>query len=124
MTDLWDPAKRARLCAACHVGDPAQGKFVTHEMYAAGHPPLPGFEPAAFSNAMPRHWQYLREKSPEIQKVLGYDGREREQTKLVMVGAAESLHQAMKLLADQADRCARAREEDRRGLDFANFDCA
>src|SRR5579864_7286783 len=44
LKDLWDPAKRAALCSSCHVGEAAAGKIVTHEMYAAGHPPLPGIE--------------------------------------------------------------------------------
>ncbi|MGL4553662.1 MAG: multiheme c-type cytochrome, partial [Gemmataceae bacterium] len=83
MKDLWDPLKRAELCASCHVGNRAEGKFVTHEMYAAGHPPLPGFEPATFSNEMPRHWQYLREKSPALQKELGLAAGELEETKLL-----------------------------------------
>src|SRR5262249_32957402 len=84
--------------------------------FAAGHPPLPGFEPTVFSDAMPRHWQYLREKPPNIQKDLQYDGREYEQTKLVLVGAAVSLAESMRLLAEQ---CAKAAT----GLDYANFDC-
>src|SRR6185312_3755798 len=65
LTDLWTPSKRTALCASCHIGDlkpnePA--KFVTHEMYAAGHPPLPSFEAATFSDQMPRHWDYLQQK--------------------------------------------------------------
>src|SRR5262249_1588918 len=51
LADLWTPSKRAALCASCHVGRIQQGepdKFVTHEMYAAGHPPLPSFEAATF----------------------------------------------------------------------------
>jgi hypothetical protein len=31
-------------CTSCHVGREADGRFVTHEMYAAGHPPLPPLE--------------------------------------------------------------------------------
>ena len=62
MTDLWDPVKRATKCASCHIGNPGEQKVVTHAMYAAGHPPLPGLETATFSDAMPRHWEYLREK--------------------------------------------------------------
>src|SRR5262249_49189324 len=69
MRDLWDPANRARLCASCHVGNTAEGKVVTHAMYGAGHPPLPSVEIATFSAAMPRHWQYLKEKTPEVQKM-------------------------------------------------------
>ena len=31
--------------------------FVTHEMYAAGHPPLPSIELETFCTEMPQHWQ-------------------------------------------------------------------
>src|SRR5262249_48859728 len=117
MTDLWDPIRRSKLCASCHVGNASQGKFVTHDMYAAGHPPLPGFEIASFSNQMPRHWQYLAEKPESVQKILGYDGKEQEQAKLVLVGAAVSLAESMRLVAMQA-------KEEKAGLDWANFDCA
>jgi hypothetical protein len=117
MTDLWDPVKRAALCASCHVGNAKQGKFVTHDMYAAGHPPLPGFEVGTFSDEMPRHWQYLREKKKEAQELLQYDGKEREQAKLVLVGAAVNLGESMRLLAQQA------KDSGKRGLDLANFDC-
>ena len=64
MTDLWDPVRRAETCASCHVGNHDEGKVVTHAMYAAGHPPLPGFETATFGDLEPRHWQYLSEKTP------------------------------------------------------------
>jgi hypothetical protein len=123
MTDLRDPVKRSALCASCHVGNAEQGKFVTHAMYAAGHPPLPGFEVGTFSDEMPRHWQYLREKPRKVQALLGYDGKEREQTKLVLVGAAVTLRESMRLLARQAEECKKARDPDRRALDLANFDC-
>ena len=62
MTDVRHPVWRALLCASCHVGSLDDGKFVTHQMYAAGHPPLPGFEFAAFSSQMPVHWRSLKEK--------------------------------------------------------------
>jgi len=41
-------------CASCHIG--TADKAVDHEMIAAGHPDLV-FDLAAFSAAMPRHWQ-------------------------------------------------------------------
>lgn len=119
MTDLWDPAKRATLCASCHVGDAPKCRVVTHEMYAAGHPPLPGVEVATFSKAMPKHWEYLSEKSADVQKLLGYDPKELERTKLVVIGGAVDLEAAMNLLADQAEKTATAREP----LDLAQLDC-
>jgi hypothetical protein len=124
MTDLWDPVRRTQLCASCHIGNSKEGKVVTHEMYAAGHPPLPSFEVATFSDQMPRHWELLREKkSKEVQKEQGYDGSEREQTRLVLVSAVVNLQEAMGLLAGQAEECLKTPEADRGTLDLANFDC-
>ena len=39
-----DPVRRTELCLSCHLGSTSENKMVTHAMYAAGHPPLPGFE--------------------------------------------------------------------------------
>jgi len=119
MTDLWDPAKRARLCASCHIGNHEEKKVVTHEMYAAGHPPLPGFEPAAFSNQMPRHWRLPAEMPKAVQEVLRVDGSQREQSRVLLVGAAVSLAELMPLIEGEAKSAAASSD----GLDFANFDC-
>ena len=62
LANLWNPVTRAELCFSCHIGNAEQGKVVTHEMYAAGHPPLPGIEIVAFADAMPRHWRTFSEK--------------------------------------------------------------
>jgi hypothetical protein len=123
MRNLWDPIKRAELCVSCHVGSIKERKFVTHDMYAAGHPPLPGFEAAAFSDQMPRHWQYLQEKSKAIKEELGYKPGEQEQAKLILIGAAVALRETMDLLEQQAKKCREAKEDDDRALDLANFDC-
>ncbi len=119
MIDLWDAENRARLCASCHIGNQAEGKFVTHEMYAAGHPPLPSLEVASFSNEMPRHWQYPREKPDVVLKIQHLSKAEFEQTKLVLVSAAVSLAESMKLLADQSQKAI----ADNETLDLSNFDC-
>jgi hypothetical protein len=117
MTDLWDPVKRTRLCGSCHIGNAAQGKVVTHEMYAAGHPPLPGFEVVTFSNQMPRHWQYLVEKKETIQKLVEHsDVQARlEQTHLLAVGGLVALRESLNLLAAQATG--------EHWPEFAHFDC-
>src|SRR5947209_12356109 len=101
MTDLWDPAKRTALCASCHIGNKEQGKFVTHEMYAAGHPPLPGFEVATFSNQMPRHWQYLKEKDEKVLALLEYDAAQAslEETNLLAIGVLVNFQASMDILA-------------------------
>src|SRR5262249_47364646 len=124
MTDLWDPTRRAALCASCHIGNLEEGKCVTHEMYAAGHPPLPGFEAATFCDAMPRHWQLPREKPARGRTLLGLDAGDYEQTRLVLVGAAVSLRESMHLLARQSAACLRSDDPDGKVLDYANFDCA
>ncbi|MBC8351621.1 MAG: hypothetical protein H8E66_06510 [Planctomycetes bacterium] len=62
MIDVRNPIKRAEQCFGCHIGNVAEGKIITHEMYAAGHPPLPGIEIESFAAQMPRHWRYLDEK--------------------------------------------------------------
>ena len=61
--DVRNPAVKATICVGCHVGDQATGRFVKHEWYAKGHPPLPSFELAAFVQQMPAHWEPLQEKS-------------------------------------------------------------
>jgi hypothetical protein len=53
MRDLRDPTVRARLCMSCHIGNAAEGKVVSHAMFAAGHPPLPPIEIATFSKNEP-----------------------------------------------------------------------
>src|SRR5262249_40945642 len=54
--DLRDPQVRAETCNNCHIGNIGQGKFVTHEMYAAGHPPLLGIEVMAYSRDQQMHY--------------------------------------------------------------------
>ena len=125
MADLWDPAKRTKMCASCHIGSAEEGKVVTHDMYAAGHPPLPSFEVATFSEEMPRHWQYIKEKKPNIQKLLKIDppDAEWERSKLVVISGAVNLRETMSTLAREADQAAGAGDANRQGMDLAHFDC-
>src|SRR5690606_29164512 len=51
--DIRSPLAKARMCVSCHVGNAEEGRVVTHEMYAAGHPPLPNFELETFLQQMP-----------------------------------------------------------------------
>jgi hypothetical protein len=123
MTDLWDPVKRTKTCASCHIGDadPEKHRLVTHDMYAGGHPPLPAFETAVFCNSLPRHWQLMNEKTPEMQKAqYQWDPTELEQTKLVVAGGAAAFREAINLLAQKAEQA----EKGNQVLDFALFDCA
>jgi hypothetical protein len=105
MTDLWSPAKRTEICASCHVGNVELGRVVTHEMYAAGHPPLPSFEVVTFSNHMPRHWQYLREKDKKVlDLVMKFRPSEvdLEQTHLLAIGGLLTFRENLQLLAGKA----------------------
>lgn len=61
-TNVRDGVTRAELCISCHIGSVKDEKFVKHEWYAAGHPPLPGFEYSAFAAQMPVHWKPLASK--------------------------------------------------------------
>ena len=54
MRDLSTPRARARLCASCHVG--SRSRPITHEIMAAGHPPLT-FDAAKQMRDMHPHWK-------------------------------------------------------------------
>jgi len=64
--DLSSPSSAAAVCLSCHLGSIHEQRFVTHAMYAAGHPVLPPFDLQTFLNAMPPHWKTLQEKSEPI----------------------------------------------------------
>jgi hypothetical protein len=124
MIDLREPVRRAEICASCHIGNRDEGKVVTHAMYAAGHPPLPGFEMVTFSDAQPRHWQNVREKTPERQRLLkGLKPARFEQTQLVAVSGLVVLRQWMRLLADEST-ATRPGPLGVQWPDFARFDCS
>lgn len=117
MFDLWDPAKRTKLCVSCHIGNVKEGKVLTHDMYAAGHPPLPSFDMANFSEAM-RHWQNLGEKDPGVIKTFNYRQADvdAEQIGHVTIGSLVSFQETLQLLASQA-------QDKASWPDFAQFDC-
>jgi hypothetical protein len=119
MRDLRDPVKRAELCMSCHVGSVAEGKVITHAMYAAGHPPLPPFEVATFCANLPQHWRDLKDvpffQNLAANKDLSDKDRKQiaewydlvnapvAQTRLTLVGGLVALRQTMRLVADRAD---------------------
>jgi Cytochrome c554 and c-prime len=123
MIDLWDPVRRTEVCASCHFGNYKEKKVITHAMYAAGHPPLPGFEPATFSELEPRHWQYIREKDKDRRdRLRPFDESNLEHAELVAISGPIMLRESMRLFADRA----RARGDNRFGSgwpDFARYDC-
>lgn len=111
--DVRSPVSKARICASCHVGDKKAGRVLTHDMYAAGHPPLPGFEIETFIQQMPRHWTTIKEKKPvalreafleQTQDKLFaknfYRPQDLHQTRSMLVGAVVSLAQSLELTAE------------------------
>ena len=118
--DLRSAEGQSEKCLSCHIGNSSEGKVVTHEMYAAGHPPLPSIEVATFANSLPRHWWLPAERgNQEINKALGFEEGQLEQTKLAIVGAAVALKTSLKLLADEAKTGAPGQA----WPDYARFDC-
>ena len=121
MTDLWDPAKRTHMCASCHVGNSAEGKVVTHAMYAAGHPPLPSFEVATFSEPCRGTGNICKEK-PEAAEAaqVRSDAKWRRRSSSSCGGTAS----CAKPSACSTRRGARGRKIPRnKCLDLAQFDC-
>jgi hypothetical protein len=113
MVDLRDPTVRARLCMSCHIGSAAEGKVVSHAMFAAGHPPLPPIEIATFSKNMPQHWRDTKDvpafKNPELRKKYGIDLKNYhaenlafQQTQSSLIGSVQALCETMKLSRDRA----------------------
>jgi Cytochrome c554 and c-prime len=126
MIDLWSPVRRAEKCGSCHIGSHAEGKVVTHTMYAAGHPPLPSFETATFSEAQPRHWESLAEKTPERRNRLNpvRDRRNLDQSQLVVVSGLVALRESIKLFAEQSAARDQPDASKDPWPDFARYDCA
>lgn len=130
LTDLRDPAVRAEKCASCHVGSSAEGRFVTHEMFAAGHPPLPPLDATAYTRDQPRHWGLPRElahlttlakeQPEEAWKRFHYRAEEGEKGEVYAArhlaeSTVATFRASVKLIGQLAG--------EGRGLDFAAFDC-
>ena len=133
--DVRTPDAKARICASCHIGNVRQGKVVTHEMYAAGHPPLPGFELETFVHQMPNHWVELARKGDKVRteflantKDPLYADREWEQddlhrTKSALVAGLVSLSEYLKLTAHLADDQIASPVPKTEWPELAQFDC-
>jgi hypothetical protein len=138
LRDLWDPQKRAELCCSCHVGD-GDEKVVTHEMYAAGHPPLPGFEIITFSAAMPRHWETLADKYQRLGGLKKYkdlydkiydfgEPHDVHQIHLLLTSAIVAFRNSVGMIAVHADAGQKAgkggaKAGDHSWPEFALYDC-
>jgi hypothetical protein len=126
MRDLRDPKARAQLCLSCHVGDTYRSRVITHEMFAAGHPPFRPIEVMNDSEGMPAHWlppaetEFLQSADETLQRN-GYHYKPGEYLKArgVAVAGLATLRHVVGFLGDEADRAVSAGTT----LDFARFDC-
>jgi hypothetical protein len=133
--DVRSPVSRTRLCASCHIGNVEQGRIVTHEMYAAGHPPLPGFELETFTQQMPRHWEEFAAKSDKVRaqflqftKDAIYQGKRFEKanlhrTKSLLVGGLVSASEYLRLAGQLAAPETKSLVPRPDWPEFAAFDC-
>lgn len=151
LVDTRNPVRRSEQCFACHIGSVEQGKVVTHEMYAAGHPPLPGIEIESFADQIPRHWRYLSEKKPdfdfasEFKNHYGFNSETKRsvpwlgddefpRTRNLLVGGAMASAFSVNLLAQSAGEYVKLKNTADGKLansktrspwpEFASFDCA
>ena len=105
--DVTSPSVRAEVCYSCHVGSQRDQRVISHEMFAAGHPPLTGFEIESFANRMPKHWQYPYEKPPHQPSF--------ERTQDLLVASIVGLRMSVEL--------AMADVEQKRWPELARYDC-
>lgn len=119
--EIRSPIVRAEVCNSCHVGSAEDHRLITHDMYAAGHPPLSGFEIESFSDKMPRHWRYSYER-PQVAGAA--QSTEYQRTRNVLVGSVVGVRMAVELAV--ADASAPAPQEPgatARWPELARMDC-
>ncbi|MEY3459845.1 MAG: hypothetical protein RL215_3002 [Planctomycetota bacterium] len=131
-SDVRSVASRTRICVSCHVGDVATGRVLTHEMYAAGHPPLPPFELETFEDLMPRHWKDFSDKGAAIQadfqakSAAPMQPSEQSRARTTLIAGLATYAAFLRLTADLAEQRGFADRPELRGLgwpEFAQFDC-
>ena len=125
MHDLRNPVAKANNCLSCHLGEVATDRVITHQMYAAGHPPLPAFEMEAFSAGMGQHWKRVWEKSPQIQELAakaGYATEGSSELERSLVGSLVALQESVHLARDYAV-AAETDAKDRPWPELAMYDC-
>ncbi|MCE9629378.1 MAG: cytochrome c family protein [Planctomycetia bacterium] len=125
MHDLRNPAAKAQNCLSCHLGEVATDRIITHQMYAAGHPPLPAFEMEAFSAGMGPHWKRVWEKSPRIQRLAAeanYETEGASELERSMVGSLVALRETARLVNDYA-HATENDAKDRPWPELALYDC-
>ncbi len=132
--DLRSPANRTRICLSCHLGNAAEGKVVTHEMYAAGHPPLPGFELANFSTQMPKHWRDFGDKEDSLREEFlkenkdhaygqTFDVKNLNETNSLLIAALVGFSENLKLASSIVDGKVSAAIEKPTWPELAQFEC-
>jgi hypothetical protein len=149
MLDMRSPKVRAEKCASCHSGNSAEGKIVTHDMFAAGHPPLQPLEVVTFAEHEPQHWptprynvvlqklaagkidfDFLGDPSDKNamkeadQKTLAaksyyFIEGESKDTRDLVIGMVAALRSNIKLIGDEMAKAAKEGEL----LDYTHFDC-
>ncbi len=128
LVNLRDPAVAVARCASCHVGNLAEGRFVRHEFYAAGHPPLPPLDLLAYSREQPRHWGLPGERgltyfdgldADKAWKVFHFKKGESAAARRF----AESAVATLKANLDLTAQLAADAEKTNEGLDYSAFDC-
>lgn len=144
-TNLRDPVVAAQTCASCHIGGPKDGRFVTHVMYAVGHPPLPPVDILSYTREQPRHWglprqmpylTYLADKEPKkawdffrYRAEADEDGKEAKDGEVYLARrfaetTLATLGASMSFLEEQLPGPNDAKGKQAfHGLDYAAFDC-
>ncbi len=129
LVNLRDPSVAATKCASCHVGNKDEGRFVTHEMFAVGHPPLLPLDLMAYAREQPRHWG-LASEMPYIANLAKHDPKKafdtfhyREGESLVARRFVESTIGALAASNILTGQLAGVAKEKNDGLDYAAFDC-
>ncbi|MBM3979884.1 MAG: hypothetical protein FJ304_06300 [Planctomycetes bacterium] len=128
LVNLRDPAEATTQCASCHIGNVKEGRFVTHDMYAAGHPPLPPLDLIAYTREQPRHWG-LPTEMPYLTKLVKKNPKRAEDVFHIRAGEShvarrfvESTIATLRASAEIGGQLAGEAKDD--GLDYAAFDCA
>jgi len=103
--DLRDLSRRAERCMSCHVG--TEDRRVTHDMMAAGHPPLM-FEMDYYSSGVPKHW-------PEKNSYLSEDEGDWIHVRSWATGQAVALRESLYRMLEWSAK--------REKVDFAFLDC-
>lgn len=120
MRDLRNPVIHVELCASCHVGDAEKKRVITHDMYMAGHPPLPSLEPVNFAKVLPQHWVNLDKKSKEVQEEVKYPTGQHRSSQLYILNGVAAQLASMRLLSQEAA----VSDSTNPWPKLAQFDCA